>query len=71
MACAWRTRADAALSALAQGYLHQRFNVPAGQWSGASESSLPARPRSPLWDGCITNHTLHLPFAGMADGLVL
>ena len=47
VACARRTRANAALAALAQGYIHQRFNVPAGQWPGAAQSSLPARPRVP------------------------
>ena len=39
MACAMLTDADAALAALAQGYIHQQFNVPAGQWPGAAEVS--------------------------------
>ena len=33
------TDADAALAALAQGYIHQQFNVPTGQWPGATEVS--------------------------------
>ena len=39
MACTMLTDADAVLAALAQGYIHQQFNVPAGQWPGAAEVS--------------------------------
>ncbi len=39
MACAMQPDPDAALAALAQGYIHQQFNVPAGQWPDAAEVS--------------------------------
>ncbi len=39
VACAMLMDADAALAALAQGYIHQEFNVPAGQRPGAAEVS--------------------------------
>ena len=32
---------------------------------------LAGAPKGALWDGCITNHALHLLYADMADGLVL
>ncbi len=39
MACAMLPNPDAALAELAQGYIHQQFNVPDGTWPDAAEVS--------------------------------
>ena len=39
MACAMRPDPGAALAALAEGYIHQQFNVPDGTWPSAAEVS--------------------------------
>lgn len=39
MACAMQPDPDAALADLAQGYIHQQFNVPDGDWPSAAEVS--------------------------------
>ena len=39
MACAMQPDPDQALAALAEGYIHQQFNVPDGDWPSAAEVS--------------------------------